>query len=671
MEKIKNKYSFAIKTTCYILMPILLLSIILSIVSIVYFVGENLDSSIEIYFETKQFSNTYKNSVIDNTDISMRFDWQRQYYLYDELEVNSDIEKIYYRRDLNEKNFKYLVIDKDKKIAFTNYELTAKTDTIEKIKNQININEYYWNYKEGNIATNINNISLDDMKYMYEYERIQTEYNCEIYTSIDESLNYIDQYYTESIAYEILREQYSASNVNIPLSIIILIICIITVTVLAGRKRGKDEIYLNAIDKLPLEIMCIVGFIILIIPAFITIEGLYYNENVILGAIFLPVSYIGLIICYETLIKRLKSHTLLKNTLIYRICKWLLNSIKKAKNIFVDINTSVKLAICLATFILLNYVLIELGFVGVMLLLAMWVYTYIWMCKKINSFMEIKKALKQIYEGNTNIKLDESLYVGVLKELCIYINDIAGGFANAVEQGIKSERMKTELITNVSHDIKTPLTSIINYVDLLKKEEMPNDKAKEYLEILDKKSQRLKRLTEDLVEASKASSGNIKLNMEKINVKELINQISGEFEDRLKERDLNLIIDMPEEDVYIKADSRYLYRVIENMYSNVVKYALEASRVYVDVEVENNNVEIKIKNISKEKLNISADELMQRFVRGEAARNTEGSGLGLSIAQSLTELQKGSFEIYLDGDLFKVVIYFERMESFGMRPKIY
>ena len=242
-----------------------------------------------------------------------------------------------------------------------------------------------------------------------------------------------------------------------------------------------------------------------------------------------------------------------------------------------------------------------------------------------------------------------------------YINSLSTGLTKAVEESLKSERMKTELITNVSHDIKTPLTSIINYVDLLKKEEMPNEKAKEYLEILDKKSQRLKRLTEDLVEASKASSGNIKLNMEEINVKELIKQISGEFEDKLNEKELELILNMPNEEVKIKADSRYLYRVIENMYSNISKYALEGSRVYVDAIINKDKVEIQLKNISKAKLNISSEELMQRFVRGEASRNTEGSGLGLSIAESLTTLQKGRFNIYLDGDLFKVTIEFDKI----------
>ncbi len=206
----------------------------------------------------------------------------------------------------------------------------------------------------------------------------------------------------------------------------------------------------------------------------------------------------------------------------------------------------------------------------------------------------------------------------------------------------------------MSHDIKTPLTSIINYVDLLKKEDLQDEKVKEYIEILDKKSQRLKKLTEDLVEASKVSSGNVQLNLEEINLKELINQSIGEFKDRLEEKKLTIETNMTTEEIKIKADNRYLYRIIENLFSNITKYALENSRVYIDMKKERNKIEISIKNISKEKL--SSDELMQRFVRGDKSRYTEGSGLGLSIAKSLTELQGGEFDIYIDGDLFKVIM---------------
>ena len=297
---------------------------------------------------------------------------------------------------------------------------------------------------------------------------------------------------------------------------------------------------------------------------------------------------------------------------------------------------------------------------GILILIALWISSIYWIIKKLNNFEKIREQIKQIYEGNTKNRLNIEEFKGEQKEIAGYVNDIAGGFSNAIEKSLKSERLKTELITNVSHDIKTPLTSIINYVDLIKKENIDNEKVQEYLEVLDNKSQRLKKLTEDLVEASKASSGAIKLNMEKLNVNELIKQISGEFQDKLEAHKLEEIISFPEGEAYIEADSRYLYRVLENMYSNIAKYALEGTRVYIDIIDEDNKIYIKLKNVSKQKLNISADELMQRFVRGEASRNTEGSGLGLSIARSLTELQNGKFNIYLDGDLFKVTIEFEK-----------
>ena len=224
---------------------------------------------------------------------------------------------------------------------------------------------------------------------------------------------------------------------------------------------------------------------------------------------------------------------------------------------------------------------------------------------------------------------------------------------------MKSERLKAELITNVSHDIKTPLTSIINYSDLLKNEKINNEKANEYIDILYNKSQRLKRLTEDLIEASKIQTGNVSLKEERINVVELIRQATGEFEDKFNQKGLNTIIDCKQNEIFILADSRYMYRIIENLFSNISKYALENSRVYIDIKINGDNVRIDIKNISKDKLNISADELMQRFVRGESSRTTEGSGLGISIAQNLTILQGGKFELVLDGDLFKVRMNFK------------
>jgi signal transduction histidine kinase len=225
--------------------------------------------------------------------------------------------------------------------------------------------------------------------------------------------------------------------------------------------------------------------------------------------------------------------------------------------------------------------------------------------------------------------------------------------ALAVDRQMKSERLKTELITNVSHDIKTPLTSIINYVDLLSRQELEGQSA-EYLAVLDRQAKRLKKLTEDLVEASKASTGNLSVTLERTDVCELVRQAVGEYEERLEAGRLEVVIPPPEQATFVLADGRLLWRVMDNLLSNAVKYAQPDTRVYIDVtDREPGTVTVIVKNISRNRLNVDADELMERFVRGESSRTTEGSGLGLNIARSLVELQKGAFILYVDGDLFK------------------
>ena len=244
------------------------------------------------------------------------------------------------------------------------------------------------------------------------------------------------------------------------------------------------------------------------------------------------------------------------------------------------------------------------------------------------------------------------------RQMAEAVNELGEGLRSAVQEQMKSERMKADLITNVSHDLKTPLTSIINYVDLMKREPIHNAKAEEYLGVLDQKSQRLKQLTEDLVEASRASSGNVTLQITRIDLKELLMQTSGEFEERFASRGLRFVADYPQEPLFVKADGRRLWRIIENLYRNVEKYAMPHTRVYLDVRRDGDEAVISMKNISEQPLDISADELTERFTRGDESRTTEGSGLGLAIAKDLTELQNGRFEIYLDGDLFKVTVAF-------------
>jgi signal transduction histidine kinase len=282
----------------------------------------------------------------------------------------------------------------------------------------------------------------------------------------------------------------------------------------------------------------------------------------------------------------------------------------------------------------------------------------IFIIRKADGLDLIMDGLKKISDGELQYKIKTDTLTGKQKVMAEYINNIGSGLDAAVENSLKKERMQTELITNVSHDLKTPLTSIINYVDLMKRENPTDPKIQEYLRILDEKSQRLKVLTEDVVEASKASTGNIKLEMNDIDFVEMVQQVIGEFEEKFQEKNLTMMVHFTDEPSIIYADGQRMWRVLENVFGNVVKYAMEGTRVYAEISNRNKKVTFSLKNISAQPLNISADELTERFIRGDVARNTEGSGLGLSIAKSLTELQGGEFKLYLDGDLFKVMITF-------------
>ena len=270
----------------------------------------------------------------------------------------------------------------------------------------------------------------------------------------------------------------------------------------------------------------------------------------------------------------------------------------------------------------------------------------------------LQKGAKRIADGNLAEPIDTTKMFWEFKKHGEYINQSGQGISLAVEERIKSERLKTELITNVSHDIKTPLTSIINYVDLIKKENITDETLLQYIEVLDRQSARLKKLIEDLMEASKASTGNLACNMEEVNLNVFLGQLVGEFEEKLNQIGLEVIITKPEEAMYIQADGRHLWRIMENLMNNIYKYSLPQSRVYINLEKHEQMVALVFKNISKTQLNISSDELMERFVRGDSSRNTEGNGLGLSIAQSLAELLGGTMKLEIDGDLFKVNLQF-------------
>ena len=291
----------------------------------------------------------------------------------------------------------------------------------------------------------------------------------------------------------------------------------------------------------------------------------------------------------------------------------------------------------------------------------------LWYCVQLN---QLKNGTEKIAGGEPGYQISTKRMNGIFKEQGEQINHISDGMTHAIEERMKSERFKTELITNVSHDIKTPLTSIINYVDLLEKEDLHNETAQEYLEVLERQSSRLKKVIEDLIEASKASTGNLPVHLERLEAGIFMTQTVGEFEEKTKAVGLDLVIEKPETPVYIMADSRHFWRVIDNLMNNICKYAQSGTRVYINLEVKEAQVSITFRNTSKYPLNISSDELMERFVRGDASRNTEGSGLGLSIANSLMDLMGGTFRLYVDGDLFKVVLGFAETAEKETKEKI-
>lgn len=673
----KNKTKQFVKIIGYILIPIFILISIFSALSLYYRSENQQIQEANNFFETDNFMYMYSSSIINNFSTNANallvedeegdsYYSSNRYGIYDDYQENVQIGskkgRVNYLTTYEYKNFKYLIIDNKNSVAYTNVEHTMFTDSIEEIKERLAKNSIYWNYENGNVNTSIEKLKLEEIRYKSIYKSIDDAKNFSVYTSLENELTYYDQYRTNKTVFDMAQILYKPALYLLPLSIIAVLVLLIMNCFLIGLRNEKGEVILNAFDKTPLLVALIVLFILSMIGCGFLIALTSENLTLILSgtAIGAVIVYISFVFFLETIIKRIKSKTLFRNTITYRILRWIKSLITSMTR---NANMTVKLILIFIAFGILNII----GFgssinnepIGFFILIAIWVYAFAKMHQWLVRYIEIKNAINEIYIGNTEVHLDEKRYKGSLNSMAIQVNDIAGGLSNAIQEKLKSERLKTELITNVSHDIKTPLTSIINYVDLLKKEKMPNEQAEEYLNILDNKSQRLKRLTEDLVEASKASSGNIKLNIEKLNVNELLKQVSGEFEDKFKSRNLEEVMSLPEKNVYINADSRYMYRILENMYSNISKYAMDNTRVYIDVIPNNNRITIQMKNISKEKLNISTEELMQRFVRGDSARNTEGSGLGLSIATSLTTLQGGTFNIYLDGDLYKVIIEFD------------
>lgn len=579
----------------------------------------------------------------------------------------SRFEKIYGQKNSNLKFF--IIKEKDNELTgFGNVDIDYSD--IEKTKKSI-LDEcsmyVYYSPSEGIYKTNtdINEMTLARLWAM-NYESFGE--NSKIMLGMHKNLcDAPDSFLDALLKYKLYTEHYE-------LKIVIMIVCAFTwlillfiICIMEAKARKT-----NTLDVIPIEIrLCILGAVVgALIGLFENIEtvsdsfiGIYsrnsYGALAILSVSILCFSCVLSFFVYG-LVRRLSCGVILKSSLLYgmwvSICgneKGVYNNLGPFVRALVPgiILVALNMGIGIAAGVSKMYFLLIIP--GIFDLVYIFI-SYISNCEH----MEINKAIQKIASGEIETKVNEKKMHSDCILLAKSVNQIGEAVEIAVNRSLKDEKMKADLITNVSHDLKTPLTSIINYVDLLKKERIDNDNAIKYIDILDEKSQRLKALTEDLIEASKISSGNIVLTPEKLEMKELLLQSVGEFTDKFEEKHLVPVINGPEKNVYINVDPGCMFRIIENLFNNICKYALEGTRVFVEVKDSDSTVSLTIKNISANPINVNPEELTERFIRGDESRNTEGSGLGLSIAKSLSQAMGGSFNIEIDGDMFKVIISF-------------
>lgn len=491
---------------------------------------------------------------------------------------------------------------------------------------------------------------------------------------VDTQLSAQDDLYEAKLEYEELHPWIKISIAGGLISLVGWILTLVYLTLAAGHREGEDDIHLSPVDKIKTEIM-IAAFIFLTSELMLLV-GKCANKDwdvsgllVASGTISFLIDMLFLIF-YLSMVRRLKAEVMWENSLV---C-WLKRGMEKT---FRERSVTVKvlalftghMIVCFVFAVGAFYYKNLLALAGLLLFSGMEAYA---MLRSAVGHYQILKGVEQIAGGDLSAKIDADELHGEDRKLAEAINNIGSGLLHAVDDSTKNERMKADLITNVSHDIKTPLTSIINYVNLIKREDVENERVKNYVQILDEKSQRLKQLTEDLVEASKVSSGNVKLDMQKIDIVELVCQTGGEFDEKFEAKELTIVTKLPNQAVFIRADGRHLYRVIENLYNNAAKYAMEKTRVYVEVQANEETAVFSIKNVSEKSLameNGNVEDLTERFIRGDSSRTTEGSGLGLSIAKNLTILMGGEFEITVDGDLFRATLAFPAISGGGGKSR--
>ena len=611
-------------------------------------------------------------SVIDEND-------NRNYEFKEHYEKTKDSTK----KQLSYiKNMKYIAINKDTNEVYSNTDYKSIEDFKKNIKGECDVElssnndviSYTKQIKDKTFKKlNVNKELRDVLNYNpYDFEVcISINQNFENYGYYDKVSQIKEDFDSEVIYFKIII-------VSSIISLILFIVSIVIYIKMKCEVLDRNSFYLKFYKTIPLEIYIIVGILLLcsLIGIIKTGYSVYYYYNVLDHLVYTFICIFGLFTIYYILRKELKSFDkpieILKTSLIVRV-------LILGKKIFKDTNKVTKSVPLAKRIIILAALSVGVGTIGwfigflfgstlllflfgpILSLTIVILYVY-YLIKKLAYLSYIMEGTERIKGGDIHYKLD-IIDDDNFSNLAENINNIGEGLDKAIYNQLKSERLKSELITNVSHDLKTPLTSIINYIELIKKEEdIKPEHIKDYVNVLDSKSKRLKVLIEDLFEASKASSGNLELNMEKIDITQLLRQAIGEMEEKLSKANLDLKLRVPEEKTYIMADGKKLYRVLENLLSNISKYSLDNTRVYIDIIEEDDKVKLTMKNISSYELNFDPEEIMERFKRADESRNTEGSGLGLAIARDLVNAQGGRFEIDIDGDLFKSVVEFNLID---------
>lgn len=519
-------------------------------------------------------------------------------------------------------------------------------------------------------------VYIGEHEYVFESANIQRSGRYTVKCWVREPMERDDWIYGMYTAYCWARGSRGAVLAATLLSALCLCLCVVFLVCGAGRKNGVEGASLAWVNRcVPFDLYFVAAVfagVLVCVCIAASIELLCMGNTRTLGVLGICCAELSIsafcVLCTHVLVcfaARVKGGAWWRNTLCWRVCSICWRLVKKlfgsVKTLFLNLPLVWKsvLVFCGAT--LVNVVLgavMPHSFFAFVLLFAFDVMLLGGTAVVAIQMQKLKQGGQELSRGNFDYKISTDGMLPDFRAHAEDLNSISAGMTNAINERMKSERFKTELITNVSHDIKTPLTSIVSYVDLLKKEDVQNEKAREYIEVLDRQSARLKKLTEDLIEASKASSGAVKLELERVDVSELLRQSAGEYNERLSEAGLTTVISLPDTPLPIMADGRRLWRIFDNLLSNVRKYAMRGTRVYITAEGVNGGVFVTFRSISERELKVTPEELMERFVRGDASRSTEGSGLGLSIARSLAELMGGCLEIFIDGDLFKAVVSF-------------